>query len=165
MTGYSDKFLHLSERCNLLETAEKQMSKYNNGLNFAIKDGMPLTLICTADVAQNIKLKVEILLSQSSAANRQVSTLSTPSASLEEKKFVRETTPGNQNISTSGMIKQGKQVPATTTYDHPYANPTVEKCFMCGEPDHYSNECVLINLSPDGNAWPLLCSRGGCRHG
>ncbi|GJX49219.1 retrotransposon protein, putative, ty3-gypsy subclass [Tanacetum coccineum] len=93
------------------ETDEQSVARYISGLNSSIKERLSLTPIWYVDQAQNIAMNAERMASKLGVSSK---------------------------VCGTGVDKNKESQPINS---NPYARPTSDKCFRCGELGHRSNVC------------------------
>ena len=145
---YMGGFLRLQARFNLREIDEQTAARYISGLNSSIQEKLSLISIWSVDQAQNLAMKAERMATKTGVGFRLVTLESTSSygAKPNQNQFAlpstTTSTSTNSKASGSGVDKSKETQPVKS---NPYAKPTGDKCFRCGEPGHRSNVCPKRN--------------------
>ena len=138
----------MQARCNLRETDEQTAARYISGLNSSIQEKLSLISIWSVDQAQNLAMKAERMASKTGVGFKR-STLESSSTyggrSTQNQFALPSTTTSmltSSKASGSGVDKSKETQPVKS---NPYAKPTGDKCFRCGELGHRSNVCPKRN--------------------
>lgn len=158
---YTVEFLRLQACCNLRETEEQTAARYISGLNSLIQEKLSLISIWSVDQAQNLATKAERLASKTGVGFKWPTFESSSTyrgRPNQSQLFLPSTTTSTTTTSkASGSgVDKGKEV--QTAKSNPYAKPTGDKCFICGEPGYRSNVCPKRNTlytSEIGNRWSV----------
>ncbi|XP_023873831.1 uncharacterized protein LOC111986436 [Quercus suber] len=150
---YMEDFDRLANRNDLEETEDQRISRFVHGLRLSIRDQVSLQTLYTLNEVVTLSKKIEYQHlresskfsncnseSSSSTANKGKQPMFTPRSQL----VVRENSGVNQStVAVAGPAAQ------SITNANPYARPTGNKCYRCGEPGHRSSTCpkrAAVNL-------------------
>ena len=143
----------MANRNDLEETEDQRISKFVHGLRVSIRDQVSIQTLYTLNEAVTLSKKIEYqhLRAGLKFSNRN----SEPSSSTANKGKQPVFTPRSQpvarenngvNQSTVAVVGSAAQLIANA---NPYARPTRNKCYRCGEPGHRSSTCpkrAAVNL-------------------
>ena len=143
----------MANRNDLEETEDQQISKFVHELRVSIQDQVSLQTLYTLNEAITLSKKIEYqhLRIGSKFSNRN----SVPSSSTANKGKQPIFTPRSQPVAreNSGVNQSTVAVAGFAAQPianaNPYARPTRNKCYKCGEPKHRSSTCpkqVAVNL-------------------
>ncbi|KAG6757810.1 hypothetical protein POTOM_038136 [Populus tomentosa] len=158
---YIEEFHRLSSRNNLSETDAQQISRFVGGLRLTIQDRVSMQTIYSLNEAINLATKAEAQLDRSRAnvvmrnsfnpihtvADKGKSPMSHPSPSSTIKG------PGSSGAPAKNTGIMPPEAPR-----NPYARPSSDKCYRCGQPGHRSNQCPrrsTINIIGPGEETDL----------
>ena len=140
--------------CNdLEETEDQRISRFVHGLRVSIQDQVSLQTLYTLNKAVTLSKKIEYqhLRAGSNFSNRNSKPFSStankgkqPMFTPRSQPMARENSGVNQpTVAVAGLAAQ----PIANA--NPYARPTGNKCYRCGEPRHRSSTCpkrAAVNL-------------------
>nr|XP_023923494.1 uncharacterized protein LOC112034904 [Quercus suber] len=150
---YMEEFDRLANHNDLEETEDQRISRFVHGLRVSIRDRVSLQTLYTLNEVVTLSKKIEFQHlrtgskfsnssseSSSSIANKGKQPMFTP----RSQPMVRENSGVNQ--STVAVAGSASQPIANAS---PYARPTGNKCYRCGEPGHRFSTCpkrAAVNL-------------------
>ena len=148
-----EEFDKLANRNNLEATEDQRIFRFVHGLRVSIRDQVSLQTLYTLNEVVTLSKKIEYqhLRLGSKFSNRN----SEPSSSTTNKGKQPMFTPRSQPVAreNSGVNQSTVAVAGSVVQPianaNPYARPTRNKCYKCGEPGHRSNIClkrVVVNL-------------------
>ena len=140
-----EEFDRLANRNDLEETEDQRISRFVHGLRVSIWDQVSLQTLYTLNEAVTLSKKIEYqhLRAGSKFSNRN----SKPSSSTANKGKQPMFTPQSQPVAkkSSGVNQSTVAVAGSAAQPianaNPYARPTGNKCYKCGEPGHRSSTC------------------------
>ena len=135
----------MANRNDLEETKDQRISRFVHGLRVSIRDQVSLQTLYTLNEAVTLSKKIEYqhLRAGSKFSNRN----SKPSSSTANKGKQPMFTPRSQPVAkkSSGVNQSTVAVAGSAAQPianaNPYARPTGNKCYKCGEPGHRSSTC------------------------
>lgn len=148
ISDYTNEFMRLVERNNLLESENQRITRYTSSLKVALQDRIGLQNIWTLQEAINMATKAEIMeFDKRATTYRRVSRLTEPSSSvpLDKRKALLQT-PANSNknnVDNNGQFGNRGQTQGKPQNANPYAKPTGNICYRCHKPGHCSNKCPV----------------------
>ena len=127
------------------ETKDQRISRFVHGLRVSIRDQVSLQTLYTLNEAITLSKKIEYqhLRAGSKFSNRN----SEPSSSTANKGKQPMFTPRSQPVAreNSGVNQSTVAIASSPAQPianaNPYARPTGNKCYRCGEPGHRSSTC------------------------
>jgi hypothetical protein len=139
---YVEEFHRLSSRNNLSETDGQQVSKFVGGLCLTIQDRVSMQTIYSLTEAINLATKAETQLEMAKLIAGTRSSFDVNRAAIDKGKFPAFQPPpintfkGPNNNGAPSKIGGAIEAPR-----NPYARPSTDKCYRCGQPGHRSNQC------------------------
>jgi len=91
------------------------------------------------DEAHNKTIKIERL--QNRALPIKSVGEKTSSSTRTQQSSTSDNRPPAHKATDAPTTKSVMTTPTTKGKENPYAKPVVSKCYLCGEPEHKSNEC------------------------
>ncbi|KAG6738699.1 hypothetical protein POTOM_058321 [Populus tomentosa] len=139
---YVEEFHRLSSRNNLTETDAQQVSRFVSGLRLAIQDRVSMQTIYSVTEAINLATKAEAQLERAKSIAGMRNSFDLNRVAVDKGKLpafqppLTNTSKGPHSngapSKTGGMIEAPR---------NPYARPSTDKCYRCGQPGHRSNQC------------------------
>ncbi|XP_017183877.2 uncharacterized protein [Malus domestica] len=153
VTDYTDDFMRLAERNNLMETENQRVARFVNGLKPSIQEKIGLQNLWSLQEAINMALKAEIIEKE----RRQTSFRRNVTEHFENP-VVSSTDKGNSVPQSSGELKpssfssRAANEGSSRTFnkgqnrnqpprENPYAKPMGDICYRCNKIGHRSNVC------------------------
>ena len=135
----------MANRNDLEETEDQRISRFVHELRVSIRDQVSLQTLYTLNEAVTLSKKIEYqhLRAGSKFSNRNLE----PSSSIANKGKQPMFTPRSQPVAreNSGVNQSTVTVAGSAAQpivnSNPYARPTGNKCYRCGEPGHRSSTC------------------------
>ncbi|KAG6745118.1 hypothetical protein POTOM_051762 [Populus tomentosa] len=143
--AYMEEFHRLSSRNNLMETDAQQIARFIGGLCLNIQDRVSMHTIYSLTKAINLATKVETQLDRTRATSVARAPAEYTHTTAQKGKFPLNPPPAMTNF-TRGPSTSRAQVTTTGVVPpeaprNPYARPTSDKCYRCGQQGHRSNQC------------------------
>ncbi|KAG6741161.1 hypothetical protein POTOM_056650 [Populus tomentosa] len=139
---YVEEFHRLSSRNNLSETDAQQVSRFVSGLRLAIQDRVSMQTIYSVTEAINLATKAEAQLERAKSIAGTRNAFDLNRVAVDKGKlpaFQPPLTNTSKGPHSNGApSKNGGMIEAPR---NPYARPSTNKCYRCGQPGHRSNQC------------------------
>jgi len=139
---YVEEFHRLSSRNNLSESDAQQVSRFVGGLRLTIQDQVSMQTIYSLTKAINLATKAEAQLERAKSIAGTRSSFDPNRVAIDKGKFPAfQPPPINTSKgpnSNEAPLRTGGAIEAPR---NPYARPSSDKCYRCGQPGHRSNQC------------------------
>ena len=150
---YMEEFDRLTNRNDLEETEDQQISRFVHGLRVSIRDQVSLQTLYTLNKAVTLSKKIEYqhLRAGSKFSNRNSESFGSTTNKGKQPMFTPRSQPRvreNSGVNQSTMAVAGSAAQPIANAN-PYVRPTGNKCYRCGEPGHRSSTCpkrAAVNL-------------------
>ncbi|KAG6737261.1 hypothetical protein POTOM_058775 [Populus tomentosa] len=143
--AYVEEFHRLSSRNNLMETDAQQVARFIGGLRLNIQDRVSMHTIYTLTEAINLATKAETQLDRTRATSVARAPTEYTHTTAQKGKFPLNPPPAMTNFTRGPSTRRAQVTTAGVVPPeaprNPYARPTSDKCYRCGQQGHRSNQC------------------------
>ncbi|XP_073263062.1 uncharacterized protein [Populus alba] len=143
--AYVEEFHRLSSRNNLMETDAQQVARFIGGLRLNIQDRVSMHTIYTLTEAINLATKAETQLDRTRATSVARAPTEYTHTTAQKGKFPLNPPPAMTNFTRGPSTSRAQVTTAGVVPPeaprNPYARPTSDKCYRCGQQEHRSNQC------------------------